>query len=137
MGYLIDTSVWIEVERGRLHPQDVAKITGDQPVYVSPVTIAELKFGADRATDPDIRLRRIAGVERVTAKPTLPIDTTTGMLFGELSARLATGRGRHFRIQDLWLASQALQHGLTLMTHNHKDFADIPGLKLHILPASS
>lgn len=28
------------------------------------------------------------------------------------------------------LASQAVQHGFRFLTHNRKDFADIPGLQL-------
>ena len=42
MGFLMDTCVWIDVERGLLAPADVAAFTGDDPVYLSPVTIAEL-----------------------------------------------------------------------------------------------
>jgi predicted nucleic acid-binding protein len=49
VGFLIDTCVWIDVERGALAPADVAAFTGDEPVYLSPVTIAELKFGAEVA----------------------------------------------------------------------------------------
>jgi predicted nucleic acid-binding protein len=51
-----------------------------------------------------------------------------------LAAHLKTsGRGQNFRMQDLWLASQAIQHGLKLLTHNRKDFEDLPGLDLVIL----
>jgi predicted nucleic acid-binding protein len=49
MGFLIDTCIWVDVERGFLAPADIAGITGDEPVYLSPVTIAELKFGAEVA----------------------------------------------------------------------------------------
>jgi predicted nucleic acid-binding protein len=37
------------------------------------------------------------------------------------------------RINDLWLAAQAIQHGLQLLTSNAKDFADIPGLQMVVL----
>ena len=47
----MDTCVWIDVERGALAPADVAAFTGDEPVYLSPITIAELKFGAEAAAD--------------------------------------------------------------------------------------
>jgi predicted nucleic acid-binding protein len=136
VGFLIDTSVWIEVERGRLSPEEVTTITGNEPVYVSPITIAEMKFGAEIATVPDIRQRRLAGVAKLMSKAILGIDNGTGEMFGSLVAQLCqSGRGHKFRIQDLWLASQAVQHGLTLLTHNEKDFLDIPGLRLHVLEA--
>ena len=66
----------------------------------------------------------------------LGIDDGTGEMFGSLAAQLRqSGRGHEFRIQDLWLASQAVQHGLILLTHNEKDFLDIPGLRLRVLEA--
>jgi predicted nucleic acid-binding protein len=52
MGFLIDTSIWVDVERGAIAPADVAAITEDAPVYLSPVTIGELKFGAEIASSP-------------------------------------------------------------------------------------
>ena len=134
MGYLVDTTVWIEVERDRLRWESIAELTGTEPVFVSPVTLAELKFGAERAKDPDVRSRRLAGVEAILRKPILPIDGTTGIIFGDLSARLHTsGRDRKFRLHDLWIGAQAVQHGLTVLTHNPKDFIDIPGVQLHRL----
>jgi predicted nucleic acid-binding protein len=33
------------------------------------------------------------------------------------------------RVQDLWLAAQALQRDFSLLTANVRDFKDIPGLK--------
>jgi predicted nucleic acid-binding protein len=42
----------------------------------------------------------------------------------------AAGRQHRYRVQDLWLASQALQHSCRLLTRNHHDFEDIPGLDL-------
>jgi predicted nucleic acid-binding protein len=65
----------------------------------------------------------------------IAIDDTTGEIFGRLAAELAAaGRGHDFRIQDLWMASQAVQHGISLLTRNRKDFEDIPGLELVLLP---
>ncbi len=52
-----------------------------------------------------------------------------------MAAHLArSGRGSGFRVQDVWIASQAIQHGHRLLTENEKDFKDIPGLDLVILP---
>lgn len=131
MGVLIDTCIWIDVEQGRVGPADVASITGDDPVYLSPVTIAELSYGAERAGDPSLREKRRAALRRLQRKPVLPIDGTTGEVFGSLAAEVrAAGRYHRYRVQDLWLASQAVQHGFRLLTRNPKDFSDIPGLDL-------
>jgi len=98
------------------------------------VTIAELKFGADNASDPNIRQRRQAALLRLKRKPVLRIDETTAEIFGSLAAQMkALGRQHRHRVQDLWIASQAIQHNLTLLTYNEKDFIDIPGLSLQCM----
>jgi predicted nucleic acid-binding protein len=129
MGFLIDTCIWIDVEQGNLSPADIAEVTGNEPVYLSPITIAELKFGAECAATPAIRQQRLASLARIRKKPYLLIDDTTGEVFGSLAAHLKmSGKTHRPRIQDLWLASQAIQHGFTLLTRNLRDFEDIPGL---------
>ena len=134
MGFLIDTCLWVDVERGVLAPADVARFTGMDAVYISPVTIAELKFGADNASDPNIRQKRQAALFRLKRKPVLRIDETTGEIFGSLAAQMkALGLQHRHRVQDLWIASQAIQHNLTLITYNEKDFIDIPGLSLKVI----
>ncbi len=131
MGVLIDTCIWVDVERGALAPGDIAALTHADPVYLSPVTIAELRFGVDACPDPGLRQRRAAALRRLQRKPVLAIDAATGEVFGMLAAQLrAAGKGHRYRVQDLWLASQAIQHGLRLMTRNLRDFEDLPGLDL-------
>ena len=134
MGFLIDTCIWVDVERGALAPSDVAYFTGKDPVYISPVTIAELKFGADNASDPNIRQKRQAALHRLKRKPVIRIDETTGEIFGGLAAQLkAQGIQHKHRVQDLWISSQAIQHNLTVLTYNEKDFKDVPGLSIKIV----
>ena len=131
MGFLIDTCVWIDVERGVLAPADVQALTGGESVFISPVTLAELRFGAEIASDAGTRQRRLAALRRLERKPLLPIDGATGGIFGSLAAQIkAAGRQHRYRVQDLWLASQALQHACRLLTRNRRDFEDIPGLSL-------
>ena len=136
MGYLIDTCIWVDVERGALSPADVALVTKKEPVFLSPITIAELEFGVARAPSEDVRVRRRAALESLSRKPTLLIDGETGRVFGGIAAALvAAGRGADFRVQNLWLASQAIQHGHRLLTSTEKDFKDIPGLDLVVMRA--
>jgi predicted nucleic acid-binding protein len=134
LGFLIDTCIWVAVERGVLAPADVALFTGTEAIYISPVTFAELKFGVENTSDPHIRQRRQAALHRLKRKPILRIDETTGEIFGSLAAQMKALRLPHrHRVQDLWLASQAIQHALTLLTCNGKDFINIPGLALRVL----
>ena len=131
MGFLIDTCVWVDVERGALAPADVAALSRGEPIFISPVTLAELRFGAEIAPDASTRQKRLAALRRLERKPLLTIDGATGGIFGSLAAQIrAAGRQHRYRVQDLWLASQALQHSFRLLTRNAHDFEDIPGLDL-------
>ena len=131
MGVIVDTCIWIDVERGTISPADVARYTGDEPVFISPVSIAELTYGSEIAATEAIRQKRLAALHRMKKKPSLNIDVETGEIFGNISAQLKkAGRAAEYRIQDVWIGSQAIQHGYRLLTRNRKDFQDIPGLDL-------
>ena len=134
MGFLIDTNLWIAVERGRLSAADIHAITQQAPVFLSPVNLAEIRFGIDLMTDKKHRLRALSMLRRLRRKPLLRITGETAEVFGVIAAKLTkAGRGADFRIQDLWLAAQAIQRKCTLLTENAKDFSDIPDLKLIVI----
>lgn len=134
-GYLMDTGVWVEVERGRLSGADLQNLIGQAPVFLSPITIAELTAGVELADNEPVRQRRRAALTRLRNKPVLRIDAVTGEIYGTLSAALQrAGRGSHrHRVQDLWMAAQAIQNGLCIVTYNRKDFDDVPGLDVQVL----
>ena len=137
MAMILDTSIWISVEMGRLAPADVADRTGDEPVYLAPPIIAELEYGLHRAKDAAQRNRRAAALARIRRKPCLLMDKDTGEIFGRLAADLDSARkpATH-RTHDLWIAALALQYDMAVVTQNERDFADVPGLRLIILPRS-
>lgn len=135
MGVIIDTSIWIDVERGRLAPADVAAVTGDEPVYMAPPVLAELQYGVQRAGTPAQRQKRASAFARLRRKPCLIVDGETGETFGRLAADLdAAGKPHTYRVQDLWLAALAVQHGLKILTRNRKDFEGIPGVHVVAMP---
>ena len=130
MGWLIDTNIWISVERGTLAAADVHAITRQEPVYLSPVNIAEIRFGLELLSGLQ-KQRTTAMLRRLHRKPQLRITIQTAETFGMLAAKIKkAGRDPHVRVNDLWLAAQAIQRDLRLLTSNAKDFADIPGLKI-------
>ena len=131
MGVLIDTCIWVDVERGTISPADVETYTKKDPIFISPVTIAELTFGMEMAKMADIRYKRLSAINRLKKKPLLLIDELTGDIFGKIAAYLFSKKQQHrHRIQDIWLASQAIQYDFSFLTCNVKDFNDIPGLKM-------
>jgi len=134
VGWLIDTNIWIAVERGTLAAADVHAITRQEPVYLSPVNIAEIRFGVELLSSGLQKQRATAMLRRLHRKPQLRITIQTAETFGMLAAKIKkAGRDPHVRVNDLWLAAQAIQRDLRLLTSNARDFADIPGLKVVVL----
>ena len=58
-----------------------------------------------------------------------PFDDLAAEEYGRIRAHLA-GLGMLIGPNDLLIASIALANGLTLVTHNTREFSRIPGLKL-------
>ena len=131
---MIDTSLWIAVERGALGAADIHAVTRQEPVYLSPVNIAEIRFGVELLPTGPRRQRATAMLRRLRRKPQLRITVETAETFGILAAKVKkAGRDPYVRVNDLWLAAQAIQRDLRLLTSNAKDFADIPGLRSVVL----
>ena len=134
MGFLIDTNLWVAVERGKLSAADIHAITKQAPIYLSPVNVAEIRYGIDLMKNARQKQRAMTTLRRIRRKPLLRITSETGEVFGMIAAKLTqAGRGADFRIQDLWLASQAIQRDFTVLTANAKDFKDVPGLKFVVM----
>jgi len=134
VGFLIDTNLWIAIERGKLSAADIHAITKQAPVYLSPVNVAEIRYGIDLMKDAKQKQHAMSTLRRMRRKPLLRITGEIGEVFGMVAAKLAqAGRSADCRIQDLWLASQAIQRDFTVLTANVKDFKDVPGLKFVVV----
>jgi hypothetical protein len=134
VGWLIDTSLWIAVERGSLAAADVHAITRQDPIYLSPVNVAEIRFGMELMREGAQKQRATAMLRRLRRKPQLRITVETSETFGTLAAQIKkAGRDPHVRVNDLWLAAQAIQRDFQLLTSNAADFVDIPGLRVVVL----
>lgn len=96
-------------------------------LHISTVTLAELFTWAKRAKASPKRLRGVVDLRNDVR--VLPVDEAIAEQFGDIRAPLLDA-GLHAPQLDLLLAATALVHGLTLVTHNTKDFAAIPGLAL-------
>ena len=130
MGVLIDASILIDAERGRL---DLAARVADRPddeAFVSVVTASELLHGMHRAAHADQRARRAAFVESLLQRlPVLDVDLPTARAHARTWADLAAA-GDRIGPHDLWLAATCIAHCLTLITANEREFARVPGLRV-------
>ncbi len=130
MGVLIDASVLIDHERGRV---DVAAHVMDRKedgFFLSVITVSELLHGVHRAGDTRRKAKRSAFVEAVIDRfPLLPVDLPTARLHAELWADLATA-GTLIGSHDLWISATCLAHDLSLATSNQREFERVPGLSV-------
>ena len=128
MGILIDASVLIEQERGRVSLEPHLAGREQEEFFLSVITASELLHGVHRAVDSNVRARRSAFVEAVMERfPLLPVDLAVARAHAQLWAGLMA-EGRLIGPHDLWLAATCLAHGLTMVTANVREFTRVPGL---------
>lgn len=132
MAVLIDASILIEYERGRLNLERHLAQRQQEEFFLSVVTASELLHGVHRAVQPEVRTKRSAFVEALLERfPLLPIDLATARAHAQVWAELAAA-GRMIGPNDLWLAATGLAHGLTMVTANVREFTRVPGLRVEV-----
>lgn len=130
MGAVIDSSVLIAAERGKLDFNRVLADYGDEPVAIATITASELLHGVHRAVEPSQRARREAFVERLLAElPLISFDLVVARVHARLSADLAA-KGTPVGAHDLVIAATALALGYEVATRDDRSFPKIPGLKV-------
>ena len=135
MGVILDTCIWVEMERGKLTHGDITRLTDNLPIFLTPFVLAELEYGIYRAKTDDQRIRHIDAIMHIRKMPCLAIDKTTAGIFARLAAQLdAAGKPTLHRVHDVWIAAIAIQHRYAILTRNIKDFEGIPGIHLLQLP---
>lgn len=130
MGVILDSSVLIAAERGRLRLAELLESLGDTPVAIAAITASELLHGVHRAAPRSVRMRRSAFVEALLAE--LPVRTFglgEARMHAELWAELA-GSGTMIGAHDLLIAATAIAGGDALVTLNQREYAHVPGLRL-------
>lgn len=127
MGYLLDTSICVFFLRGKLDLDKMVKEVGLDNCYISEITAAELRFGAENSED--------------TVKYNKAVDIflrglTIIPIFGSIK-RYAIEKVRLRKIGkpmndefDLLIGVTAIENQLTLVTDNVKDFKLLNGIQI-------
>lgn len=97
------------------------------PLATPTIVLAELDAGAFKHPIPD-RLLTLTS-ELLQEIDVLDFDSSCAERFGRVRGGLLQ-KGIAVASMDLMIASVALVHDLTLVTHNTADFQDIPDLRL-------
>ena len=126
---VVDSSVFIAVERGKLDPSVIQQHTGnDETVAISVITLSELLHGVHCANSETRRAKRELFVSRATTDlPIIPIDADAARIHARLAAELER-TGQTMGAHDLWIACCALVHSAKVLTRDMRSFPRIPEL---------
>ncbi|HEX4960978.1 MAG TPA: type II toxin-antitoxin system VapC family toxin [Thermoanaerobaculia bacterium] len=129
MAFLIDTSIFIAIERSGGGPSDLLEDLDDEPVALSAITGSELLHGVHRADSAMRRIRREAFVERILSTfPVIPFTLEMARVHSRIWADLQA-KGVVIGAHDLLIAATALTEDRTVATRNLRHFDRIPDLK--------
>ena len=123
MGYLIDTNILSELQKGERADAGVQKWyakTRSEDLYLSVLVLGEVRQGIERLRrrDPDQAQRleqRMAVIQAVMEGRVLPVSSAVAERWGRNNVPDA------LPVIDGLLAATALEHGLTLVTRNVRD----------------
>lgn len=132
-GWLLDTNVLSELRKSSCEPAVKAWADAQPPekLFLSRVTIAEIRFGIERVEDPVFRAELVAWLDDMLrpwfAERILDIDEDVLLTWRRMVER---GRKANYTFSqpDLLVAATAAVHSLRVVTRNVDDFvrAEIP-----------
>lgn len=133
MSYLIDTNIISEIRKGARCDARVSAwyaSIADEDLFLSALVLGEIRKGVElaRPRDPDKAMaleRWLRDVEDAFNGRVLGIDNAVSDQWGRMSAI------RSVPVVDGLLAATALTHGLTLVTRNDRDVADLGAMVLN------
>ena len=126
MGTLIDSSVLIAGERGKLDLAERLESLGDDVVAIAAITASELLHGVHRAATIEQRSRREAFVEQLLSHvDVVAFDVVTARVHARLSAELYRSPVGAY---DLMIGATAIALGYQVVTRDLRSFPKIPGL---------
>jgi hypothetical protein len=127
MSFLLDTNAVSEWVKPRPNPGLIGwmESTDEDRVFLSVVTLAEVRYGVERLASGARRHRLEEWLGRELPLRfegrMLPVDANVAEAWGKMVAR-SEATGRPIGAMDAFLAATAEVHHLTLVTRNVSDF---------------
>jgi tRNA(fMet)-specific endonuclease VapC len=121
---LADTNIFIDLMKG-----DIAiaqKLESFNEVYLSPIVLSELYFGAYRSANPTRHLAKITII--LQNSKLLAVDSETAEMYVTIKLALLS-KGNPIPENDMWIAASAFQHNLPLYT-NDSHFTQVEGIQI-------
>ena len=130
MGVILDSSVLIAAERGKLDLEALLRAHGDEVFQIAAITAAELLHGCEPANLDSVRESRSRFVEGVIRDfGVAPFTLAEAREHARLWALLENA-GRMIGPRDMEIAATALAMGFSVATRNVGEFGRVPSLRL-------
>ena len=127
MNFLLDTNAVIDLFRGLGNVAVNLALRPPSAIAVSSVTVFELERGIALSGGSEKRRHQLAAfLSRCTI---LHFDTATASAAARIAVELQRA-GLQIGPFDTLIAGVAVANGATLVTHNTREFARVPGLPL-------
>ena len=127
MQYLLDTSTCVFFLRGKLNLDEIIKKAGLENCFISEITVLELRYGAENSDNPAKSHKAVDAF--VSGLSIIPIYGSIKRYAKEKVRLRKAGKPMNDEF-DLLIGVTAIEHKLTLVTDNMKDFDRLDGIKL-------
>lgn len=127
MQYLLDTNTCVFYLRGKLNLDELIRDKGIDNFYISEITIAELRFGAENSDNPSKSHKSVDAF--LNGLSIIPIFGCIKRYAKEKVRLRKIGKPINDEF-DLLIGVTSVENKLTLVTDNTKHFENISGIKL-------
>lgn len=127
--YLLDTNICIYITKHQpeIVRQHFEKHLSDCNIFISVITLGELRFGAEKSQWKDKAFKVIE--ELTSIIPVIELDERTAVHYAQIRKQLAL-QGQMIGNNDLWLAAHARANDWVMVTNNEKEFLRVDALKV-------
>ena len=125
MQYLLDTNICVFFLRGKHHLNEIIEEKGLENCCVSEITVLELRYGAENSHNPAKAHKTLDSF--LTGLNIIPIFGCIKRYAKEKVRLKKIGKPLHDEF-DLLIGVTAIEHKLTLVTDNLKDFKRLNGI---------
>jgi len=127
MKYLLDTNICVFFFRGKYDMLNILRNKGFKNCYISEITVAELRYGAEKSASPP---KQHALIDAFTKNIRILHIYDSISEYARIKAALELKGTPIHDDFDLLIAATALHNDLTLVTDNTKHFVNFDGLKV-------
>ncbi len=124
---LLDTNIISDINNNV--SETIAPLKSAKEIFVPSIVAGELFYGIQNSSKKEANLQFYRNF--FNSCVILDVNFATAEIYGNTKTRLKE-KGRPIPENDIWIAAIAIQHDLTLVTHD-KHFDDIEGLALNLL----